>query len=114
VPSTSTTVRVGSPPATTYAPPRRKAGRATAAQAGQAGVRGPLAAWGPPPAGLDWPDVASIPELASARQRVAALVSCLVLVGVSLVVALTLSAAPGLVPMAPPWTEIAPLIQSGR
>jgi hypothetical protein len=113
VPSTSITVRVGSPPATTYAPPRRQAGRATAGQAGQAGVRGPLAAWGPPPAGLDWPDVACIPELASARQRVAALVLCLVLVGVSLVVALTLSAAPGLVPMAPPWSEIAPLIQSG-
>jgi hypothetical protein len=111
VSSISITARVSSPPATTYAPPPRQAGRAAAAGAG---APAPLAAWGPPPAGLDWSDVASIPDLATGRQRVAALVLCLVLLGVSLVVALTLTAAPGLLPMAPHWSGIAPLIQSGR
>jgi hypothetical protein len=111
VPSTSITARVGSPPATTYAPPPRQACRTAAAGVG---ARGPLTAWGPPPAGLDWSDVASIPDLASGWNRVAALVLCLVLLGVSLVVAVTLSAAPGLLPTAPHWSEIAPLIQSGR
>ncbi|WP_445181852.1 hypothetical protein ACTXG6_25245 [Pseudonocardia sp. Cha107L01] len=111
MPSTSITARVGSPPATTYVPPPRQAGRAAAAGAG---APAPLAAWGPPPAGLDWSDVASIPDLASVRRRVAALVLCLVLLGVSLVVALTLSAAPGLFPITPHWSAIAPLIQSNR
>jgi hypothetical protein len=39
---------------------------------------------------------------------------CLVLLGVSLVVALTLSTAPGLLPITPHWSAIAPLIQSNR
>jgi hypothetical protein len=92
VPSTSIAYRVGSSPATTDAPPLRQPGGA--AGAGVAELA-PFTAWGPPPAGLDWSDVASIPELASGRHRVVALVLCLVLLGVSLLVALVLSSGAG-------------------
>jgi hypothetical protein len=107
VPSTSITARVGLPPTTTRAPPARQSGRAAAA-----GVEtpDPLIAWGPPPAGLAWSDVAGIPDLASGPRRVGALALCLVLLGVSLIVALSLSTATGLLPVAPVWGRIAPLI----
>jgi hypothetical protein len=70
--------------------------------------------WGPPPAGLDWSDVSSIPDLATNRPKLVALALCLVLLGVTVVVALTLSMATGgPVSMAPLWGGIAPLLHPG-
>ena len=70
--------------------------------------------WGPPPAGLDWSDVSSIPDLATNRPQLVALALCLVLLAVTVVVALTLSMATGgPVSMAPLWGGVAPLLRPG-
>ena len=71
-------------------------------------------AWGPPPAGLDWSDVSSIPDLATNKPRLVALALCLVLVAVTVVVVLTLSVVPGgPVSTAPLWGGAAPLQHRG-
>ncbi|HEX4361880.1 MAG TPA: hypothetical protein VH141_30390 [Pseudonocardia sp.] len=70
--------------------------------------------WGPPPAGLDWSDVSSIPDLATNRHQLVALALCLVLFAVTVVVALTLSmVTQGPVSMSPLWGGIAPLLHPG-
>jgi len=70
--------------------------------------------WGPPPAGLDWNDVSSIPDLATNKPQLVALGLCLVLLAVTVVVALTMSVIPGgPVSMAPLWGGIAPLLHPG-
>jgi hypothetical protein len=70
--------------------------------------------WGPPPAGLDWSDVPSIPGLATNKPKLVALGLCLVLLAVTVVVALTLSMVPGgPVSMAPLWGGVAPLLHPG-
>ena len=70
--------------------------------------------WGPPPAGLDWDDVSSIPDLATNKPQLVALGLSLVLLAVTVVVALTLSMVTGgPVSMAPLWGGIAPLLHPG-
>jgi hypothetical protein len=78
------------------------------------GPAGTPPTWGPPPAGLDWSDVSSIPDLASNRHQLVALALCLVLLAVTVVVALTLSmVTQGPVSMSPLWGGIAPLLHPG-
>jgi hypothetical protein len=120
-----------------YVPPRRQPAPPIPTQLGpaqlgpvQVGPPAPLAAlaagpvpsgaggapptWGPPPAGLDWSDVSSIPDLATNRRQLVALALCLVLLAVTVVVALTLSiVTQGPVSMSPLWGGIAPLLRPG-
>lgn len=57
--------------------------------------RNPNVNWGPPPAGLEWADVATIPDRAEVHRRVFVTGMCTVLFGFSVLVALLMS-VPGI------------------